>query len=213
MLLITETLTETTQVKLEESNGVKKYIIEGVFAQSEVLNRNKRIYPKKILSEQMNRYVKEYVDTRRALGELNHPASPVVNPERASHLITQLTEQGTDWHGRAKILNTPMGNIVSGLLEENVSIGVSTRGLGTVNEGVVQSDFLIKTVDIVADPSAPSAFVNGIMEGAEWVWDHGILIQRHLEEAKKHINKKSRRIQVIKTIDESNFFDQFQKLF
>jgi len=213
MLLITETLTETTKAIVEEVGGKKKYFIEGIFAQSEVRNRNKRVYPKKVLSSQMEQYIKEYVDTRRALGELNHPPSPVVNPERASHLITSLVEQGNDWYGKAKVLNTPMGNVVRGLLEDNVSMGVSTRGLGTVHEGVVQSDFKIKCVDVVADPSAPSAFVNGIMEGAEWVWDNGILVEKHLEGMKKQINKQARKIQVIKNIGEAEFLNQFQNIF
>jgi hypothetical protein len=173
MKLITELLEESVELVTEAKSGQR--FIEGVFMQSTVKNRNGRVYPKDILGKEVARYVREEVAQSRAIGELNHPANPVINPERASHLITSLKESGNDYIGKAKILDTPMGNIVSGLLDGGVRLGVSSRGLGSLTKkngaSVVGEDFRLCTVDIVADPSAPSAFVEGIMENAEWVLD------------------------------------------
>ena len=193
MQLITEYLDNTTQVLIEEGkDGKKDLFIEGVFMQAEQKNRNGRIYPQSILESQVQKYVSEYVKTNRAIGELNHPQSPTVNPERASHLITNLRTEGANFVGKAKILDTPMGNIVRGLVEGGVQMGVSSRGLGTVkanNRGIneVQSDFKLVCVDVVADPSAPDAFVNGIMEGHNWVWENGILREEDVAKVYKQV--------------------------
>lgn len=173
MKLITELLDHDLNI-LTEGKG-KTLHIEGVFLQSSVKNRNGRIYPKEIMSREVRRFVNEEIKNKRSIGELNHPPNPTINPERASHLITSLQESGNDYIGKAKILDTPMGNIVRGLLEGGVKLGVSSRGLGSLTKkggaSVVGSDFKLSTIDIVADPSAPSAFVEGIMENAEWVYD------------------------------------------
>jgi len=195
MLLITEYLEDTTRAYIEEGkNGSKDLYLQGIFMQAEQRNRNGRIYPRSILEAQVNRYVTEYVRTNRALGELNHPQSPVVNPERASHRIVELTSEGNNFVGKALVLNTPMGNLVRGLIEGGTQMGVSSRGLGTVRQnsrGVneVQSDFRLVCVDVVSDPSAPDAFVNGIMEGHEWVWDNGKLIEQEAEKIYKLIKR------------------------
>lgn len=176
MKLITE---HTENVKyFSESvgnNGERKFIIEGVFMQAEQLNRNGRIYPKDVLETAVDRYVTNYVDKGRAVGELNHPESPSINLDKVSHRITNLSWDGNDVRGKALVLNTPMGIIVKGLLEGGCQLGVSSRGMGTVNEKngktTVNDDFVLSTVDIVQDPSAPSAFVNGIMESVDWVYD------------------------------------------
>lgn len=201
MQLITEISADVkTSEVLDEATGKKDFFIEGIFLQSEQKNRNGRIYPKKILSREVGRYMKEYVDTKRALGELNHPATPQVNPERASHLIVALKEDGNNFVGKAKILNTPMGNIVRGLLEGGVQIGVSSRGLGTLKESngvkVVQEDFYMSTIDIVSDPSAPDAFVNGIMEGVEWIYENGILSQKAIEDIKEEIEEEHSKVKL-----------------
>lgn len=197
-LLITE-LVEDVQF-LEEANdkGEKEFFIEGPFMQSEVVNRNKRMYPKNVMAPVVERYIREHVMQKRAFGELGHPASPTINLDRCSHLITKLTESGNDYIGRAKILDTPNGRIVKTLIGEGARFGVSSRGLGSlvtrngINE--VQSDFYLATAaDIVADPSAPSAFVNGIMEGKEWVFVEGRYIERDIEDAKSVIQRASRK--------------------
>lgn len=173
MKLITELVDHDLSV-ITEGRGKDLYI-EGIFMQSAVKNKNGRFYPKQILVKEVSRYVKEEVKSKRAIGELNHPASPTINPERASHLVTSLVESGNDFIGKAKILNTPMGEIVKGLLDGGVKLGVSSRGLGSLakkgNTSYVREDFRLCSIDIVADPSAPSAFVEGIMENAEWVYD------------------------------------------
>ena len=201
MKLITETLFSDFSVDrvLDEATGKKNLFIEGIFMQAEVKNRNGRIYPRPVLAKEVNRYIREYVDKGRAIGELNHPPSPSPNPERASHLITSLQESGNDFIGRAKVLNTPMGNIVTGLVDGGVQLGVSSRGLGSLKESngvkVVQSDFYLSCVDIVGDPSAPSAFVNGLYEGAEWIYQDGKLVQT-AEEIKKDMEKTKYNEQV-----------------
>ena len=193
MKLITE---EVTNVKiLTEGKGAnKKLYIEGVFLQGEIKNRNGRMYPMSTLSKEVGRYCETFVNKGRALGELGHPDGPTVNLDRVSHKITSLVQEGNNFRGKAQILSTPMGKIASSLLDEGVMLGVSSRGVGslqTTSEGhkVVGEDFQLATAaDIVADPSAPDAFVNGIMEGKEWVWEGGILREQLAEQTKKRIN-------------------------
>ena len=193
MKLITE---EVTNVKiLTEGKGVnKKLYIEGVFLQGEIKNRNGRMYPMSTLAREVGRYNETFVNKGRALGELGHPDGPTVNLDRVSHKITSLVQEGNNFRGKAQILSTPMGKIASSLLDEGVMLGVSSRGVGslqTTSEGhkVVGEDFQLATAaDIVADPSAPDAFVNGIMEGREWVWEGGILREQLAETTKKRIN-------------------------
>ena len=193
MKLITE---EISNVKIitEGKGANKKLYIEGVFLQGEIKNRNGRMYPIDTLSREVNRYNENFVAKGRALGELGHPDGPTVNLDRVSHKITCLTQEGNNFRGKAQILETPMGKIAKSLLESGVSLGVSSRGVGslrTTNEGhkIVGEDFMLATAaDIVADPSAPDAFVQGIMEGKEWVWEGGILREQLAEQTKKRIN-------------------------
>lgn len=197
MKLITENI-EDIQILTEEKDGKKNLYIEGIFLQSELKNRNGRIYPFKVLEKEVGRYNEEYVKTGRALGELGHPDGPTVNLDRVSHRITSLKAEGNNFIGKAQILATPMGNIAKNLLEEGVKLGVSSRGMGSIdrqeNANYVMDDFMLATAaDIVADPSAPDAFVNGIMEGKEWVWDNGILQEKTVSKYQRHINESSRR--------------------
>ena len=178
----------------QDANGKKSHYIKGIFMQAEQKNRNGRIYPKNFLDEQVKKYVENYVDQNRAFGELGHPDGPVVNLERVSHMIKELNQEGNNWIGKAKIMETPYGKIVKNLIDEGAKLGVSSRGMGSLKNvrgtNVVQDDFYLATAaDIVADPSAPEAFVEGIMEGKEWVWDHGIIKEREIEEYKKQITK------------------------
>jgi hypothetical protein len=183
---------------LEEktTSGGKRHFIEGVFMQSECQNRNGRIYEKAILAKAVDRYVTEQVKTGRAVGELNHPEGPSINLDKVSHIIEKLEWSGNDVVGKARILETPMGNIVKGLLDGGVRLGVSTRGMGSLEErnGVmfVKDDFHLSTVDIVQDPSAPTAFVNGIMEGVEWVWNNGIIQSQVIERMETEIKRAPR---------------------
>ena len=183
---------------LVEANedGTKNHFIEGVFMQSEQKNRNGRVYPKAIMEKAVDKYVKEQVKTKRAVGELNHPDGPTVNLDKVSHLIEALDWDGNDVVGKARILETPMGQIVKGLLDGGVQLGVSTRGMGSLEQrnGVmyVKDDFMLNTVDIVQDPSAPTAFVNGIMEGVEWVWNNGIVEAQVIEKMETEIKKAPR---------------------
>jgi cystathionine beta-lyase family protein involved in aluminum resistance len=200
MYLITET-TEDIQCTISESSedSKKNYFIEGIFMQAEQKNRNGRIYPKQILTKEVSRYTKDLVENKRAMGELGHPEGPSLNLERVSHLITELKENDNNIIGKAKILDTPYGKIVKNLIDEGAKLGVSSRGMGSIkpNKGgtnVVQEDFMLAAVDIVADPSAPDAFVNGIMEGKEWVWDNGILHSRLIENYKKAISESDKQI-------------------
>ena len=185
--------------KIIEESKTKDLYIEGIFLQAEIVNGNGRMYPIKVMENEVNKYVENYVNHKRAMGELNHPPTSTVNLDRVSHLITELRRDNDNFYGKAKITNTPMGDIVRGLIESGVKLGVSSRGLGSIrNVGgkrVVQSDFrLITAADIVADPSAPSAFVNGIMEGKEWIWENGILKEIDLENAKKEMDKSSKSL-------------------
>ena len=198
MKLICE-LTETVDYELIEEDGKpKKYFIEGIFMQSEKKNKNGRIYPLDVLEKEVGRYVKEYVEPKRAFGELGHPDGPTVNLDRASHMITSLTKEGKNFVGRAKILDTPNGKIVKSLIDEGARLGVSSRGMGTLKPDkkaqIVQNDFYLATAaDIVADPSAPNAFVEGIMEGREWIWDNGLLREQDVERARDNIRSASSR--------------------
>jgi len=194
MRLISEYHDSNLQVITEsKKDGGKTYVIEGVFMQADKKNRNGRVYGKAILENAVNKYVKEQVKTGRAVGELNHPEGPTINLDKVSHKITELKFEGSDVIGKASILNTPMGKIVEGLLEGGVKLGVSSRGMGTLvnKQGTshVGKDFMLSTVDIVQDPSAPGAFVNGIMEGVEWVWQNGALCPQEIEEIETEIKE------------------------
>ena len=193
MKLIREEI-EQVEVIVENRNGKKSLFIEGVFLQGEIKNRNGRMYPMSTLAREVGRYNENFVQKGRALGELGHPDGPTVNLDRVSHKIVSLKEEGNNFIGKAKILNTPMGKIASDLLGEGVKLGVSSRGVGSLNKtnegySVVGEDFTLATAaDIVADPSAPDAFVDGIMEGKEWVWDGGIIRERLASKTYKQIN-------------------------
>ena len=196
MKLISEEI-QDAQYLVEETNGKKNYKIKGVFLQSDIKNRNGRIYENDILSKEVNRYQKEFIDKKRAFGELGHPDGPVVNLERVSHMITELKPEGKNFIGEAKIMDTPYGKIVKGLIDEGAQLGVSSRGMGSLvqkNGGnYVGKDFYLATAaDIVADPSAPDAFVEGIMENKEWVWDNGVIKAQDIEEYKEHIQEAKR---------------------
>ena len=196
MKLICETL-EDVEFICESTKKGKNYFIEGVFMQANVKNRNGRLYPKEILQKEARRYDQNYIKKSRAFGELGHPEGPTVNLERVSHLITDLKESGDNFVGRAKIMDTPYGKIVKNLIDEGARLGVSSRGMGSLrpmgrNCSQVQDDFYLATAaDIVADPSAPQAFVNGVMEGKEWIWDNGILDERHIARIEKSMKLKS----------------------
>ena len=193
MKLIREKI-ENVEVIVEERGGKKNLFIEGVFLQGDIKNRNGRLYPAQTLAKEVARYNEAFVGKGRALGELGHPDGPTVNLDRVSHKITSLRQEGANFIGRAKILSTPMGNIAKNLLDEGVKLGVSSRGVGSVNmnnEGinVVGEDFMLATAaDIVADPSAPDAFVDGIMEGKDWIWDGGVLREKYATRTYKQIN-------------------------
>ena len=179
------------------TEGAKKELyIEGIFLQGDIKNQNGRKYPVEVLDKEVSRYTKEYVDKGRALGELGHPAGPFINLDRTSHLITELFREGNNFQGKAKVMGTPYGNIVKNLIKEGANLGVSSRGMGSVKKinGIdeVQKDFVLATVDIVADPSAPDAFVNGIMEGKEWVWENGVIKERIIQDYKQVISKTNR---------------------
>jgi hypothetical protein len=193
MKLISEEIT-SAEMLVEETNGKKDYKIKGVFLQSNIKNRNGRIYPKEILAKEVTRYNKEFINKKRAFGELGHPDGPTVNLERVSHMITKLYPDGDNFIGEAKVMNTPYGKIVKGLIDEGAQLGVSSRGMGSlINRGgknYVRDDFYLATAaDIVADPSAPDAFVEGIMEGKEWVWENGALIEKDIEAWRMEIYK------------------------
>ena len=192
MKLITE-VNENVEVLVEEDkNGKKSLFISGPFMMSEVKNKNGRMYPREVLMKEVKRYSTDYVDKNRAFGELGHPDGPGINLERVSHIITELKEDGNNVMGKAKIMDTPYGQIVKNLLDNGAQLGVSSRGMGSLEEKngvkVVKDDFYLATAaDIVADPSAPEAFVQGIMEGKDWVWDSGALVEAQLDEIKKEI--------------------------
>mgnify|MGYP001415445216 FL=1 len=197
MRLIAEELTEV-KFLTEEKEGKKNYFIEGIFLQSEIANKNGRMYPFKTLQREVAKYHENFIRQGRALGELGHPEGPSINLDRVSHKIERLSEDGNNFVGRAKILDTPNGKIAKSLLDEGVRLGVSSRGMGSLKKestcNVVQDDFMLATAaDIVADPSAPDAFVDGIMEGKEWIWDNGILKESAIAEIKKEIDQATLR--------------------
>ena len=197
MKLITEQI-EDVKLITEEKNGKKLLYIEGVFLQSELKNRNGRMYPFSVLDREVKRYNEEYIKSKRALGELGHPDGPTINLDRVSHRITSLRAEGNNFIGKAQILDTPMGNIAKNLLDEGVQLGVSSRGMGSIQKSedcnVVADDFMLTTAaDIVADPSAPDAFVNGIMEGKEWVWCNGILKETEVAKYKGIMDASARQ--------------------
>ena len=196
MKLITETI-ENIEVLTEERNGKKDYKIKGIFMQADIKNRNGRIYPVGTLAKEVKRYNEQFINKKRAFGELGHPDGPTVNLERVSHMITSLKPEGKNFVGEAKIMDTPYGKIVKNLIDEGAQLGVSSRGMGSLQSGsqgnVVGKDFYLATAaDIVADPSAPDAFVEGIMEGKEWVWDNGVLKSMEVERYKEEIEKTKR---------------------
>lgn len=201
MQLMTE-LNEDVNVLITEATekSPKSYYIESIFMQGDLVNRNRRNYPFPVLEAATNKYIKEKVETKRAMGELGHPEGPSINLDRVSHLIESLQAEGKNFTGRAKVMDTPYGKIVKNLMDENVKFGVSSRALGTVkanSKGIneVQSDLYIATAgDIVADPSAPDAFVNGIMENAQWVWESGILVQEDIENERKRVDEAHRSV-------------------
>ena len=197
MKLITESI-EDIQILEEETNGKKNLYIEGVFLQGDIKNRNGRVYPFGVLEREVGRYNEQYVNVGRALGELGHPDGPTVNLDRVSHKIVSLKAEGSNFVGKAQILNTPMGNIAKSLLESGVKLGVSSRGMGSIEEkngaNYVRDDFMLATAaDIVADPSAPDAFVNGIMEGKEWVWENGIIKEVNIAKYHRYISESTRK--------------------
>ena len=194
-------------VEQDPKTGKDSVFIEGIMLQTEVKNKNGRIYPKEIMQKEVARYTKEYIKEKRAYGELGHPEGPTINLERTSHLIQSLKEDGNNYVGKAKILSTPMGEIVKNLLADGARLGVSSRGMGSLKASnekggvqMVQSDFQLATAaDIVADPSAPDAFVNGVMEGVEWIWDNGVIKAQKIEEYKHSIRRaKTHKLQETK---------------
>ena len=199
MKLITEINEEVKFISEATDDGKKNMYIEGIFMQAEQKNRNGRMYPLPVMEREVSRYVNDYINKNRAYGELGHPEGPTINLERVSHMIKELRQEGSNFIGKAKIMDTPYGNIVKNLINEGACVGVSTRGLGSLKEGrdgtkVVQDDFYLATAaDIVADPSAPDAFVQGIMENREWVYVAGRWTERQIEESKEKIKKVSKR--------------------
>ena len=199
MKLMAEYIDQSIEAVITEAKDgkAKSFAIEGVFAQAEQKNRNGRVYPKQIMEAAVDKYVTEQVAQKRSVGELNHPEGPTVNLDKVSHLITKLEWNGNDVIGKAQILDTPMGQIVKGLLEGGVQLGVSTRGMGSLEtkNGVnyVRNDFILNTVDIVQDPSAPAAFVNGIMEGVDWVWNNGVIEAQVIEKMETEIKVAPRK--------------------
>ena len=200
MKLITEINEDLEVFELEEEGGKKSLFIEGIFLQSEIKNRNGRVYPKELLEREVERYTGKYIKEKRAFGELGHPEGPTINLDRVSHMVTELSSDGNNWKGKAKVLKeTPYGKIVQGILGEGARLGVSSRGMGSIEEmedgtKLVKDDFYLATAaDIVADPSAPGAFVQGIMEGKEWVWDNGLLQEKQIEEMQLKIEASSKR--------------------
>ena len=203
MKLISEEI-QNAEYLVEDNGGKKSYKIKGIFLQSDLKNRNGRVYPKQVLEQEVARYNREFINKKRAFGELGHPDGPTVNLERVSHMITSLTPDGKNFVGEAKIMDTPYGKIVKGLIDEGAQLGVSSRGMGSIIQrngaNYVKDDFYLATAaDIVADPSAPDAFVEGIMESKEWVWDNGKLVERDIEAWKRQIREaKQRKLDEVK---------------
>ena len=215
MKLITETIEDIEVLTEANTSGGKNYKIRGVFMQADIKNRNGRLYPVDTLAKEVARYTKEFINKKRAFGELGHPDGPTVNLERVSHMITSLKPEGKNFIGEAKVMDTPYGKIVKNLIDEGAQLGVSSRGMGSIQQSqgrnVVGKDFYLATAaDIVADPSAPDAFVEGIMEGKEWVWDNGILKSMEVEQYKEEISR-TRRKQLAEV--KANIFKDFLSKF
>jgi hypothetical protein len=219
MKLIREEINQAEYIIEADNNGKKSHKIKGIFMQANIKNRNGRVYPQEVLEKEVNRYNKEFVEKKRAFGELGHPDGPTVNLERVSHIITKLEgDNKGNYIGEAKITDTPYGKIVKSLIDEGAQLGVSSRGMGSLeNKGgtnYVKSDFYLATAaDIVADPSAPQAFVNGVMEGKEWVWDNGIIKEQDVSEIQDQINR-ARRDEIAKaqTAAFNNFMQKLTKI-
>jgi len=214
MKLISENIEEVKLICEAKEDGGKNYFIEGIFLQGNMQNRNRRYYDVNILEREVNKYNESFVNTGRALGELGHPDGPTINLDRVSHKIISLTREDNNFIGKAKLLETPMGKIAKSLLDEGIKLGVSSRGIGSLEEkngiNYVKDDFMLATAaDIVADPSAPDAFVNGIMEGKEWVWDNGRLTESAIDRMKKHVESSASRSQLIER--QIQVFDHFLK--
>jgi len=197
--LFSEQVEEVEYICEEKEDGKKNYKIRGIFMQSDIKNRNGRVYPEQVLAKEVAKYNKSFIKENRAFGELGHPDGPTVNLERVSHMITSLEQDGKNFIGEAKIMSTPMGEIVKNLMDEGAKLGVSSRGMGSLEQkngaNYVRDDFYLATAaDIVADPSAPNAFVEGIMEGKEWVWNNGALLEAELVEMKKEFDAKQARL-------------------
>ena len=212
--LIAEAVEEVEYITEEKEGGGKNYKIRGIFMQADIKNRNGRIYPMEVLDEEVRNYNKKFIQQNRAFGELGHPDGPTVNLERVSHMITSLKPDGKNFIGEAKIMDTPMGKIVKNLMDEGAKLGVSSRGMGSLKQkggaNVVSDDFYLATAaDIVADPSAPNAFVEGIMEGKEWVWNNGALVEAHVADLKKKFDVKKRQRQVnIEALEFAKFLEK-----
>ena len=196
--LFSEAVEEVQYITEAKENGGKNYKIKGIFLQADIKNRNGRVYPMEVLEKEVGRYNKKFINEKRAYGELGHPDGPTVNLERVSHMVTELYPDGKNFIGEAKIMGTPMGEIVKNIMEEGGKLGVSSRGMGSLDQkngaNYVRDDFYLATAaDIVADPSAPNAFVEGIMEGKEWVWDNGALLEAELVELKRKFDVKKRQ--------------------
>ena len=195
--LISEEIQDVEYITEQKENGKKNYKIKGIFMQADIKNRNGRIYPEEVLAKEVKRYNKDQINNNRAYGELGHPEGPTINLERASHMITSLVPDGKNFIGEAKVLSTPMGGIVKNLMDEGAKLGVSSRGMGSLNQkngaNYVRNDFYLATAaDIVADPSAPNAFVEGVMEGKDWVWNNGSLVEAELVRMKSRIERRTR---------------------
>ena len=212
--LFSEAVEEVQYICEEKESGDKNYKIRGVFMQADFKNRNGRVYPMEVLEKEVQRDNKKFINENRAYGELGHPDGPTVNLERVSHMVTELYPDGKNFIGEAKILKTPMGEIVKNLMDEGAKLGVSSRGMGSLDQrngaNYVRDDFYLATAaDIVADPSAPNAFVEGVMEGKEWVWNHGALVEAHLAKLKKEFDVKEHKRQTNK---EALEFAKFLKM-
>ena len=217
MKLISEHVDNIDYIVEADQEGKKNYRIKGVFMQSEIKNRNGRMYPEQVLAKEVKRYNKEYVKEKRAFGELGHPDGPTVNLERVSHMITKLKQDGQNFIGEAKVMDTPYGKIVKNLIDEGAKLGVSSRGMGSLEPRgkmqIVKDDFYLATAaDIVADPSAPNAFVEGIMEGKEWVWDNGIIKEMDIEEYKQELDRKYKFAQAREEKNAEIFADFMSKI-
>ena len=212
--LMSEAVQDVEYITEDKKDGGKTYKIRGIFMQADIKNRNGRVYPMDILSNEVNNYTEKFINEKRAFGELGHPEGPTVNLERVSHMITSLKKDGKNFIGEAKIIDTPMGKIVKNLMDEGAKLGVSSRGMGSLEKkgsaNHVRDDFYLATAaDIVADPSAPNAFVEGIMEGKEWVWNNGMIVEAEIADIKKRIEQGKRKKQAnIESLEFAHFLEK-----